>query len=207
MGVVSEVKPNNTLGEFATWGPEWSITFDMELKSPADNDQWYNLFQFTANDKHCCDAGDRVPGVWFVKESNETWLFTLDFGTSYSFDPSDFQGTRAWHLEPMNIGQWYDVQICMKVIDSATDNGLITLTVDGNVVYEVDAKLIQYDNVKWYQSNPWDFDQTMEDKIEVKNMVVNDHEAICTTDTTCSLIPSLHNIVGFVTCFLDTILG
>merc|ERR1711974_247198 len=88
----------------------------------------------------------------------------------------------GWHLEPMNIGQWYDIQICMKVIDSATDNGLITLTVDGNVVYEVDAKLIQYDNVKWYQSNPWDFDQTMEDKIEVKNMVVNDHEAICTTD-------------------------
>merc|ERR1719495_1431361 len=61
--VVSDVKPNNTLGEFATWGPEWSITFDMELKSAADNDQWYNLFQFTANDKHCCDAGDRVPGI------------------------------------------------------------------------------------------------------------------------------------------------
>ena len=26
-------------------------------------------------------------------------------------------------------------------------------------------------------------------------------------ETTCSMIPSLHNIVGFVTCFLDTILG
>ena len=106
----------------------------------------------------------------------------------------------------MNIGQWYNVQLCQKLI--GTDKAQMSLTVDGTVVWEQETKPIQYENVIWYQCNPSSWNpRCIGDKIEVKDMTVNSNQAICTTDTTCSMIPDLGNIVGFVTCFLNTIIG
>ena len=74
----------------------------------------YNLFLFAANDHDCCNAGDRLPGVWFYKGNTAgggllgTWNFTLDAGTSYSND-------RAWHTLVMDVGAWYTVKITQKV--------------------------------------------------------------------------------------------
>ena len=74
------VGPNHTVMTFDEWGPEFSISFELELKDTTDNDEWYDLLQLTANDNFCCSPGDRVPGIWLIKETDTTWLFTVDAG-------------------------------------------------------------------------------------------------------------------------------
>merc|ERR1712243_361784 len=60
------LKQSQLLAVIPEWGPNFRITFDLNVHSMTStrSDGWANIFYFTATGKDCCSIGDRVPGLW-----------------------------------------------------------------------------------------------------------------------------------------------
>merc|ERR1712221_20492 len=66
------VKKGQLLAVIPEWGPNFRITFDLNVHSlySSRSDGWANVLYFTASGKDCCSIGDRVPGLWTNSKGN-----------------------------------------------------------------------------------------------------------------------------------------
>ena len=60
------VQKGNLLAVIPEWGPNFRITFDLNIHSlySSRSDGWANVLHFTSSGKDCCSIGDRIPGLW-----------------------------------------------------------------------------------------------------------------------------------------------
>ena len=60
---------------------------------------WANIFHFTAEDKYCCEKGQRVPGFWTNEAKFLFTCFEVDDNGNYCDTNYDFE-----------LEQWYRVE-------------------------------------------------------------------------------------------------
>ena len=150
MSVPALIKKGNLVHQFGTWGPDFTLAFELRINSPTSEispTAWYNLFHFTANDRDCCEYGDRLPSVYLRKSTVNAngW----QFHTSIRMPP-----LKTGSLSEMVIGQWHKIKLAWKE-NEKKDEAIFTETIDGKVLESWKTEPTQYHNVKWYQSNPW----------------------------------------------------
>ena len=69
--ISEEIEPqkNQKLASISNWGPAWKVSFEILISQYTEDDNFKNIFHFTATGKDCCDIGDRLPGLWLSKEN------------------------------------------------------------------------------------------------------------------------------------------
>ena len=70
------ITKNNLLAVIPEWGPNYKITFELNVESFANGGNlWGNIFRFTATDVDCCNVGDRIPAL-FTNSGDFLYLCT-----------------------------------------------------------------------------------------------------------------------------------
>lgn len=60
---VFSLEDDKQLGFIPQWGPDFTIKLEIYIKSFKAS-TYSDVLHLTATDKTCCDAGDRIPGVF-----------------------------------------------------------------------------------------------------------------------------------------------
>ena len=64
------VTKDNLVATLPSWGEYFEVSLQVWVESfRGGSDGWSELIRFTATEKDCCSAGDRIPAI-FVNSSN-----------------------------------------------------------------------------------------------------------------------------------------
>ena len=94
------ITKNNLLAVIPEWGPNYKITFELNVESFAnDGNLWGNIFRFTATDVDCCNVGDRIPAL-FTNSGDFLYLCTNidDNGDKCVLSPVGVVETNTWYF-------------------------------------------------------------------------------------------------------------
>ena len=68
------------LATLPTWGPEYSLAFNLVIHSydgpGLKQGRWAELLRFTTTQRDCCGIGDRLPALWTDKATGTVYVFT-----------------------------------------------------------------------------------------------------------------------------------
>ena len=65
-GDVVEVRKGKKLKTFETWGPDFSVSFNFNIKKSMPKYRYINLLHMTAG-KNCCNRGTRLPAIYLYR--------------------------------------------------------------------------------------------------------------------------------------------
>jgi len=114
------VQQNQLLAVIPEWGPNFRISFDLNIKSmySSRSDGWASILHFTATGKDCCSLGDRVPALFSNNKQNYlAFMSNVDNnGNFWKATPAGSVPTNTWSkikIEQKFEGfQWrYTVQV------------------------------------------------------------------------------------------------
>ena len=80
--------------------PSWGYYFEVSLQiwiesfHGPSNHGWTEVFSFTATDRDCCSAGDRIPAL-FVNEAGFIYA-SSQVGANGDFHKSFYIGPKTW---------------------------------------------------------------------------------------------------------------
>ena len=155
------VAKNNLAKTFASWGPDFSIKFDIKfLKRPIG---WYNILHFTTGE-NCCEKGSQIPGIWLQGYDGE--------GPRLSFKMAMKEEQLSYESQPFNLNQWYSIEVNQRA-------DYFSVTLDGVFVWSIETENMESKDVKLYLSNPWHpsakygpYESQSENVIELKKLLV-----------------------------------
>ena len=109
-GMVS-IKNDKQLGSgpLPLWGPDYTIKLEININSFGDPeivDEYSDVLHFTATDKTCCDAGDRVPGVFLNNHAKR--ILVAMWG---NWPTSSGIGNIYYTSGILDEKRWYDLEI------------------------------------------------------------------------------------------------
>jgi len=132
-----EVRPSkgNLVYTISKMGPAFYIKFDF-LVTSFSGPQWRNIMKFTATDKNCCNAGDRIPAIFSRSDG------IISYTTIHKSGNIDIEQTA-------NTNRWYSTEI-MQYYDNYQWN--YEIRVDGHILYlkKYSDASPTYKNVKVY---------------------------------------------------------
>ena len=106
---------------------------------------------------------------------------------AYGIQSGQIVSDSPWNNFKSNIAQWkseYRTELC------ANDGGIVAIGMDSPAIHA----LVDYGAVKI-----WGGERNTSNLIGSPDFTQG--------DTTCSMIPSLDNVFGFISCFLETAFG
>lgn len=159
------LKHGKVLKKMEKWGPEFKISFTIQLLDgmATTRNKLLNVFHLSATDHNCCNKGDRIPGVWVVQKEDGPKL-RIDIAM-----PS-----HQSHEVDLVLNQNHSITLTQNITtQNITTDGFFTVHVDGKVVWELPTTPDQYKDVIWYLSNPWD--PTAEGKISLKHLSISNN--------------------------------
>ena len=100
---------NKQLGSIPLWGPNYTIKFGLFINSfgPEDGNEYSDVLHFTATDKTCCDAGDRVPGVFL--NNHHSRILVAMWGSFW--EDNERYGNIYYTSGIVDEKRWYDIKI------------------------------------------------------------------------------------------------
>ena len=125
--------------EYHNWGDIYSIEFDVVVTKL--NENWMNVFHFTATNENCCDNGDRVPALFINKAGYFHFTTSLNDNGNY------------WKDFTFVLGKTYHVIIQQSKEDNKYWYEII---IDGDSLLREENKSPKtYSTVDLYTSDPW----------------------------------------------------
>ena len=97
---------------------------------------------------HACTAGDRIPGLWFKKNSGTVLLAQ---GSAYNLDTESYKYEDGLSSVELPAGEWTTVKVVAAGHHTTMYfNGTEVLALDTN-----NQTRHPHDNTKVYLSDPW----------------------------------------------------
>ena len=126
--------------ECQNWGEQFKIEFDIKItKLPTIT---RNVLHFTANDKDCCDNGNRIPAVYVLGDKLKV---ISSISGNYNYEAVSF----ACVLEQM-------YHVIIQQYKGLTDDYWFEIIIDDESKFKIQNKFQRsFSNVKFYASNPW----------------------------------------------------
>ena len=154
------VRKGNLLKTLETWGPQFTLRFDVKIPSRFPLG-WFNLLHLTATDNSCCGPGDRLPSVMLHRDSKG---LEIEIAKTGHYE-------QKWTTQALEFGKWHRIEVEVKQIANSTMDKF-TFSVDGIIVWHFWETSITYQNVYLYLSSPWEpsLGQT---EAKVKNLELN----------------------------------
>ena len=99
------IERNNLLDTIPTWGPLFSISFDLIINSYGSSGSWHTILAFKANNSssNCCNFGDRIPKI------------ELNGGKLY-FENAVGENPNYHFNERILPRKWYNIQVNQKLV-------------------------------------------------------------------------------------------
>ena len=124
----------NLVKTYPNFGPDFTITFDIKItEMPAG---WHNVLHMMGH-PHCCDEGSRIPGVWL----------NSSYGKPYILIDIVMKGQLQKFSKVLEMNKQYYVELVLA-------SGIFTIRINGDQVWQVEAGIATYKNVKYYLSSP-----------------------------------------------------
>merc|ERR1712029_226688 len=181
-GIAEEGKVVTTFG---TWGPNYTISFNMEFESAITvGSSWKNLFQFTTTGQNGYPAksyGDRLPAVYFRNPggNNDQILVYVGMTNVKSLVlPSTSSIANKQFNVPTNA--WQEVELQQRL--TSENQAIFTAKLNGELIWTVETKMTNFQNVIWYQSCPTKSCgyASIGNNVEIEGMTVtNDESGSC----------------------------
>ena len=164
------MKSNVVVGTVPKVGKEWSLSFDIKPLGVVPKNS-ASIVHLTANDKNCCDAGDRIPGVFMIR--NRIQLLVCS--------DKDGKGNRCIKSGKLTKGKYTSVLIQQR--KTKKGRWVMTVTINGKVnknriVFKKDQEPKEYTNVKMYSADKW----YPEANAFVKNLIFSTQGKLKTID-------------------------
>ena len=159
------IKKNNIIESIQNWGPNYKVEFNIFVKKVAKEEEYLNVFHFTANNNPCCNLGDRIPSVFVHK----TILNSENVIQIYSGVNSI--GNAVTNI-PYNLFTEYNIII--QQYEESQNIWKYEIIINGEVkhsIQNIDPKV--FTNVIGYAGYPWD-DVFDSDHGTVWNLKIND---------------------------------
>ena len=90
------ITKDNFFATLPSWGDYFDISMELwiESYSGGNSDGWSELLRFTATDKDCCSAGDRIPAIFANKNGN---IYVVSqIGTNANANKNFSFKTKTW---------------------------------------------------------------------------------------------------------------
>jgi len=172
-GIASE---NNIVKIFDTWGPNYKISFRMKFNASL-RDGWYNLFQFTTTTKKgwpITDYGDRIPAVYFYSAGGKIKVFVTMTNVKTLVLSAQPTWSKTYYSTLVPLDTWHEVELEQKVTSQNQD--IFTFKLNGQLKWSTQPKFTIFKNVKWYQSCPKEFYQSIGNHADIKGMKVTNEQ-------------------------------
>ena len=63
----NRIRKDNLVATLPSWGDYFEVSLQLWIESFAQTRSWTEVFRFTASEKDCCSAGDRIPALFVNK--------------------------------------------------------------------------------------------------------------------------------------------
>ena len=156
------IKKGNLIETIQNWGPNYKVEFNIFVKKGGSV---LNVFQFSANDKGCCDIGDRVPLVHVHSSWNSDNVIHVSSGVNSAGNNYTNIPYNLFTVYNIIIQQYEETQNVWKY--EIIVNGEVKKSIQNN-----DPKA--FTNVKVYAGSPWHNDMFDSDYGTVWDLKIND---------------------------------
>ena len=90
------IREDNLVATLPSWGDYFEVSLQIWIESFAQTGDWTEVFRFTATEKDCCSAGDRIPALFvnkagFIHASSQV-------GTDRDFHKSFYIEPKTWTM-------------------------------------------------------------------------------------------------------------
>uniref|UniRef100_A0A7M5V0H6 Uncharacterized protein n=1 Tax=Clytia hemisphaerica TaxID=252671 RepID=A0A7M5V0H6_9CNID len=143
----TKLEKNKIVGTIPKVNKEWSLSFDikpLDVVKKASS----SIVHLTASDKNCCAPGDRIPGVFMIRNRIELLVCS----------DKDGKGNRCIKSGKLTKGKYSSVLIQQR----KTKKGryIMTVTINGKInknriVFSKDQEPKEYTDVKMYSADKW----------------------------------------------------
>ena len=58
------IRKDNLVATLPSWGYYFEVSLQIWIETFEQDNSWTELFRFTATEKDCCSAGDRIPALF-----------------------------------------------------------------------------------------------------------------------------------------------
>merc|ERR1719450_1472139 len=153
---IINVEKNTLVKTLDQWGPDFNITQELP------KDEWLNFIHLTTG-LNCCNAGSRLPGVWFRRTSDVIHMVVAMAFNKYK------QHTVEYIKPTLQSMKWYSVEMEQRKVSETA--ATFTVKVNNEKAWVLDTEPLQFSQVKLYMSDPWY--KSLEGLALVKNLVID----------------------------------
>ena len=102
-----DIKRNNEIGTIDSWGPLFSVSFDLIIHSNVKGkgkQGWSSILALKGNGgtSHCCKHGDRIPEIAINKNGKMRISNSVSGNKKYQF------------LSNVNLNKWFNIIVQQK---------------------------------------------------------------------------------------------
>ena len=89
--ILDLIEADNLVATLPSWGDYFEVSLQIWIETFEQDNSWTELFRFTATEKDCCSAGDRIPAL-FVNRAGFIYATSQvgsngDFHTAFNIPP------------------------------------------------------------------------------------------------------------------------